>query len=377
MEFPAEFLERLKTRLSMPTVIQSRVKLVRSGRQWKACCPFHGEKTPSFYVYDDHFHCFGCGKHGDIIEFLMELDSKPYEEVVQSLAAIAKLPAPAPHKKDESSDILHKAVKPMHEVEKSKIVNQSNFSDDLVEAIFATTAKLLVNQRQVAAASLLANGGGRVFHWEHDSWDGGYDTWRLLLTVPAAVYFELDGKEDRENEINNALRLAMEGISSPDVIAVKIATALDSDPDWRAKVRQHVSGEGITNQGRVRSGNIAAREHDGLLFRSKPEVEFYNALKRSGVAFAPLSVVLHGGITYLRVEPDFVIYKDGVIMIVEIDGDLYHSENPAAAHARLKFMTDEGAKLERISALECNTPQKAQEAVARVLDTIEKHRRAR
>lgn len=377
MAFSTEFLEELKTRLSIHTVIQSRVELVRSGRQWKACCPFHGEKTPSFYVYDDHFHCFGCGKHGDVIEFLMELESKSYEEVVRSLARTAKLSIPVPPKKDKRSDTLPKIIKSVHENEEPRIANQSSFSDDLLEAIFATAARLLVNQRQVAAASLLANGGGRIFHWEHDSWDGGYDTWRLSLAIPAEVYFELDGKEERENEINNALRLAMEGIASPDVVAVKIVTALDSDPDWRSKVRQHISGEGITNQGRVRSGNIAAREHDGLLFRSKPEVEFYNALKRTGVAFAPLSVVMHGGITYLRVEPDFVIYKDGIIMIVEIDGDLFHSENPSSAHARLKFMTDEGAKLERISAVECNTLQKAQEAVARVLETIEKHRRAR
>ena len=93
-------------------------------------------------------------------------------------------------------------------------------------------------------------------------------------------------------------------------------------------------GQTVPAQGRVRSDNIAARQHDGLLFRSRPEILFYDALKKAGIPFAPLSVVLRGGVQYNRIEPDFVIYKDGIMMIVEIDGDLYHSETPAAAHAR-------------------------------------------
>jgi hypothetical protein len=158
---------------------------------------------------------------------------------------------------------------------------------------------------------------------------------------------------------------------------VKITTSLVVDPDWRLKINQLLSGEGVTNQGRVNTANIATREHDGLLFRSKPEVLFYQALKRAGVPFAPLSVVLCGGSQYHRVEPDFIIYKDGEIMIVEIDGDLYHTETPAAAHARLKFLTDEGVKLERINASACDTSLKAVEAVNRILATIEKLRRSR
>ena len=49
-----------------------RVKLTKSGRNWKGCCPFHNEKSPSFYVYEDGFHCFGCGAHGDAISFVMQ-----------------------------------------------------------------------------------------------------------------------------------------------------------------------------------------------------------------------------------------------------------------------------------------------------------------
>ena len=64
---------RLPRRASRPdalsAVISPSVKLIRAGREWKACCPFHNEKTPSFTVNDDKgfYHCFGCGAHGDAI----------------------------------------------------------------------------------------------------------------------------------------------------------------------------------------------------------------------------------------------------------------------------------------------------------------------
>ena len=61
MALPASFLEQLRAATPMPALVGRRVKLAKSGRQWKGCCPFHNERTPSFYVYDDHYHCFGCG----------------------------------------------------------------------------------------------------------------------------------------------------------------------------------------------------------------------------------------------------------------------------------------------------------------------------
>ena len=66
------FLEELRSRTPLAAVIGRRVKLARSGRQMKGCCPFHNEKTPSFYVYEDGYHCFGCGAHGDAISFVMQ-----------------------------------------------------------------------------------------------------------------------------------------------------------------------------------------------------------------------------------------------------------------------------------------------------------------
>ena len=91
---PPAFLEELRNRTAMPALVGRTVRLTRSGRQWKGCCPFHGERTPSFYVYDDHFHCFGCGAHGDAIAFVMQSAGSSFPEAVEHLAAEAGLQVP-------------------------------------------------------------------------------------------------------------------------------------------------------------------------------------------------------------------------------------------------------------------------------------------
>src|SRR5580700_4009873 len=81
MALPASFLDELRTRIPPAAVIGRKVNLARSGKQWKGCCPFHGEKSPSFYVYEDgHYHCFGCGAHGDAIGFVMQSEGAGFME---------------------------------------------------------------------------------------------------------------------------------------------------------------------------------------------------------------------------------------------------------------------------------------------------------
>ncbi len=96
MALPPNFLDELRARTPIAAVIGRRVKLARSGRQWKGCCPFHGEKTPCFYVYDDHYHCFGCGAHGDAISFVMKSQGAGFMEAVETLADEAGLEVPKP-----------------------------------------------------------------------------------------------------------------------------------------------------------------------------------------------------------------------------------------------------------------------------------------
>lgn len=94
MALPPEFLEELRARTALVPLIQRKTRLTKSGRNWKGCCPFHGEKTPSFYVYDDHFHCFGCGAHGDAISFVMRAEGQGFPEAVERLAAEAGMQVP-------------------------------------------------------------------------------------------------------------------------------------------------------------------------------------------------------------------------------------------------------------------------------------------
>jgi DNA primase len=96
MALPADFLEELRARTPLQALVGRRVRLARSGRQSKGCCPFHGEKSPSFYVYDDHYHCFGCGAHGDAISFVMQSQGASFIDAVTQLAGEAGLEVPAP-----------------------------------------------------------------------------------------------------------------------------------------------------------------------------------------------------------------------------------------------------------------------------------------
>jgi len=93
---PQSFIDELIARTDIVEVIGSRVQLKKAGREWKACCPFHGEKTPSFWVSPEKqfYHCFGCGAHGTALGFLMEHDRLPFPDAVEDLAGRLALEVP-------------------------------------------------------------------------------------------------------------------------------------------------------------------------------------------------------------------------------------------------------------------------------------------
>ena len=93
---PDSFLEELKQRCDIESLISSYVLLKRAGRNLKGLCPFHSEKTPSFVVYPESqsFYCFGCGAGGDAISFIMRAENLEYIEAVKFLAEKAGLPMP-------------------------------------------------------------------------------------------------------------------------------------------------------------------------------------------------------------------------------------------------------------------------------------------
>ena len=93
---PREFIDELLARLDVVEVIDRRVPLKKAGKDFKACCPFHNEKTPSFTVSrpKQFYHCFGCGVSGTAITFLMEFEHLSFPEAVEELAGEAGLEVP-------------------------------------------------------------------------------------------------------------------------------------------------------------------------------------------------------------------------------------------------------------------------------------------
>ena len=96
MSYPKPFLDEIRMRLPLSDVIGKRIRVQRAGREFKACCPFHKEKTPSFTINDQKgfYHCFGCGAHGDVINFVMDHDKRTFPETIETLAAMAGLQIP-------------------------------------------------------------------------------------------------------------------------------------------------------------------------------------------------------------------------------------------------------------------------------------------
>ena len=96
---PQHFIDELIARADIVELIGSRVPLKKQGKEFKACCPFHGEKTPSFTVVPDKqfYHCFGCGAHGTALGFLIEHDHLSFVEAVEDLAARVGLEVPREH----------------------------------------------------------------------------------------------------------------------------------------------------------------------------------------------------------------------------------------------------------------------------------------
>jgi DNA primase len=97
---PQDFIDDLIARADIIEVLGRRIQLKKAGREFKACCPFHDEKTPSFTVSPSKgfYHCFGCGAHGTAIGFLMEFDHMSFVEAIEALASMMGVDVP----RDES-----------------------------------------------------------------------------------------------------------------------------------------------------------------------------------------------------------------------------------------------------------------------------------
>ncbi len=112
MRFTPQFLDELKARLPVSEVVGRRVKLVRSGREFKGLSPFNKEKTPSFFVNDQKqaWFDFSSGKNGSIFDFVMESEGVTFPEAVERLAQMAGVPLPKVSREDEQRDARRKTL---------------------------------------------------------------------------------------------------------------------------------------------------------------------------------------------------------------------------------------------------------------------------
>ncbi|HVW68048.1 MAG TPA: DNA primase [Steroidobacteraceae bacterium] len=113
---PQSFIDELIARADIVEIIGLRVPLKKAGREYKACCPFHGEKTPSFWVSPEKqfYHCFGCGAHGTVLRFLMEHDRMAFPEAVEELAQ--RLGLEVPHEGGGPGDNTKRVDEPLYEL---------------------------------------------------------------------------------------------------------------------------------------------------------------------------------------------------------------------------------------------------------------------
>ncbi|MFM8543246.1 MAG: DNA primase, partial [Chakrabartia sp.] len=97
MTLSPAWLDELRARTQLSTLVARTVKITKAGREYRGCCPFHNEKTPSFYVNDEKgfYHCFGCSAHGDAIRWMTDHRGLPFMEAVKELADAAGLEVPA------------------------------------------------------------------------------------------------------------------------------------------------------------------------------------------------------------------------------------------------------------------------------------------
>jgi DNA primase len=150
-----QFLDELRSRTSLSGLIGRSVKLQRAGREHRACCPFHNEKSPSFYVNDDKgfYHCFGCGAHGDAIRWLTEHQGLPFIDAVKELAQAAGLDMPA---QDRRATERAERAKPLHDA----MAAAARWFVDQLHAPGGGEARALVNRRGIAADTARAFGLG-------------------------------------------------------------------------------------------------------------------------------------------------------------------------------------------------------------------------
>ncbi len=118
MKYPQSFIEEIRNRVRVSEVIGRTIPIKRAGREYHALCPFHKEKTPSFTINDEKgfYHCFGCGAHGDVINYIKEYEHLGYREAIEKLAGMAGVAVPQPTREQAESYSREQSLQQVMEV---------------------------------------------------------------------------------------------------------------------------------------------------------------------------------------------------------------------------------------------------------------------
>ncbi len=155
MTLSPQWLDELRSRTTLSALIGRSTKITKAGREYKACCPFHNEKTPSFTINDEKgfYHCFGCSAHGDAIRWMTDQRGLSFMDAIKELAAEAGMEVPAADpraaKKAEQASGLHDAM----------AAAQSYFIEQL-QGIDGTLARDYLTQRGIKSSTITQFGFG-------------------------------------------------------------------------------------------------------------------------------------------------------------------------------------------------------------------------
>ena len=201
MSLTPAFLDELRARTMLSALIGKSVKLQRAGREFKACCPFHNEKSPSFYVNDDKgfYHCFGCSAHGDAIRWLTEQQGLPFIDAVKELAQAAGLEMP---EQDRQSAERAERAKGLHEA----MADASAWFTEKLNGIEGGEARAVLERRGIKPETARAFGMG----FSPDSRGKLRDALKVYgdpMLIEAGLLISVEGKKEPYDRFRGRLMI--------------------------------------------------------------------------------------------------------------------------------------------------------------------------
>ena len=314
------FLDELRTRTTLSTLVARTVKLTRAGREHKACCPFHQEKTPSFWVNDEKgfYHCFGCSAHGDAIKWLTEARGLSFIDAVKELAQAAGMAVPAgdPRAREKAERAAG-----LHEV----VARAATWFGEQLGGIAGAEARAYLDRRGIAAKTARDFGLGFAPDGRTKLKAALGDIGEGPLTE-AGLLIQVEGK-DRYDRFRGRLMIPIRDPRGR-VIAFGGRIIGDGEPKYLNSPETPLFDKGRTLYNLDRAG-AAARAAGRILV-----VEGYLdviALAQAGIAeaVAPLG-------TALTEEQMALLWKQADVPVLCFDGDA--AGRKAAVRAALRAM---------------------------------------